>query len=142
MHKNKYKKHSLRNKTNRHHTNESIKLQSETIHNMPEHAADYVATAIELLDLTKLTDIAKVEYVIPLLEELYRISKIFPNLGENHSDAIEILEWTKKLQSRLETSWMKLFTKKQRLILQEMECKTLELAVTRWLSNFRFLLKT
>ncbi|MCE7736612.1 MAG: hypothetical protein GPJ54_17145 [Candidatus Heimdallarchaeota archaeon] len=50
--------------------------------NIPVLATDYVANMIQLIDMAKMPTLAKIDYVITLLDELFRISLIFPNIGK------------------------------------------------------------
>ena len=112
-----------------------------TLVNVPVYVADYVSSAIELSDLLKLPNFSKVEYILPLLDELHLISCVFPRIGNKHWSTIEINDWRQKLVVKRMGRIDKLFRKKKSDILQEDDCMEMELDVTRWLTNFRFQLK-
>lgn len=97
---------------------------------LPRKTADYVANAIELIDLLKLRTIAKVEYIVPLLDELLDISKSFPKIGEDHWISVEINGWRAEL-----------LDEKPSMILEEEKCEKLEFDSVRWLNEFRRTLK-
>ncbi|RMG26137.1 MAG: hypothetical protein D6732_21580 [Methanobacteriota archaeon] len=105
---------------------EDISLSLQKLKDLPAKSADYVANAIELIDVLRLRSIARVEMIVPLLDEMFNIVKDFPNFGQDHWVAVEIDGWRKAL---LEESPSKL--------LSEEDAEQLEFDASRWLNEFR-----
>lgn len=97
---------------------------------LPVKAADYVASAIELLDILHLKSIARVELVVPLLDEMYKILQTFPSLGEEHWVTQELNGWRLALLDEAPTR-----------LLDGEDLERLEFEASRWLNEFRGLLK-
>lgn len=109
---------------------ESDTLEFKQLKEMPTKVSDYVANAIELIDVLKLRSIAKVEYIVPLLDDMYDILKSFPMLGEDYWSVVEISGWRKEL-----------LNEKPSKVLDETACEKLEFDASRWLNDFRKKLK-
>ncbi|MHA2249698.1 MAG: hypothetical protein ACXAD7_05015 [Candidatus Kariarchaeaceae archaeon] len=109
---------------------DAVSLEYKELKDLPVKSADYVANAIELVDLLKLRSVAKIEYIVPLLDEMHNILLNFPSLGENHWSVVEIDGWRKTLLGE-----------KPSMVLPEEECEKLEFDTVRWLNEFRRLLK-
>lgn len=105
-------------------------LEFKQLAELPVKSADYVASAIELIDLLKLRSLAKVEYIVPLIDELKSISKNFPNIGENHWIFTELEGWQATLPLN-----------NPGYLLSDEECEKLEFDAARWLNEFRRNLK-
>ncbi len=105
-------------------------LDFEQIKDLPRKTADYVANAIELIDLLKLKTVARVEYIVPLLDELISITGNFPKLGKEHWIGTEIEGWRDELKDE-----------KPSMTLGEERCEKLEFDAVRWLNEFRRNLK-
>ncbi len=97
---------------------------------LPSVAAEFVANAIELLDLLHLESIATVDRILPYLDELYAILMNASVYGENHWVTEDINQWI---------VWMD--RQKPGQLLSKDELKKLELQASRWLSHFRRELK-
>ena len=97
---------------------------------LPAKSADYVASAIQLLDLLKLRTVATVEYLVPLLDEMNSILVHFPNIGKDHWSVVEIIGWRDTL-----------LNEKPSLVLPEERLEKLEFDAVRWLNDFRRNLK-
>ncbi|MCY3411315.1 MAG: hypothetical protein INQ03_06730 [Candidatus Heimdallarchaeota archaeon] len=111
-------------------SSEDTTLSFETIKDLPRKSADYVANAIELIDVLKLRSIAKVEYIIPPLDEMLSIIKEFPNFSDEHWIYVEIDGWR-----------VKLLDEKPSKTLSDEMCEKLEFDAARWLNEFRRNLK-
>jgi len=96
------------------------------IKKLPTIAAEFVANAIELLDLLHLETIATVDRVLPYLDELLDILTRAPMYGDKHWVTEDIAQWI---------SWMD--RQKPGQLLKKNELKKLELQTSRWLSDFR-----
>ncbi len=98
---------------------------------LPTKAADFVASSIELLDLLRLADIATVDRLLPLLDELKAIfSQIGGMFGSDFWATKEIEEWIRVLNKR-----------KPGTLLPPELAEKLELQGVRWLNTFRRELK-
>jgi len=100
------------------------------IKKLPSIAAEFVANAIELLDLMRLEAIATVDRILPYLDELISIVTNVSVYGSNHWVTRDIDAWI---------SWMD--TQKPGQLLKQDELRKLELQASRWLSDFRRELK-
>ena len=100
------------------------------IKKLPSIAAEFVANAIELLDLMRLEAIATVDRILPYLDELISIVTNVSVYGSNHWVTRDIDTWI---------SWMD--TQKPGQLLKQDELRKLELQASRWLSDFRRELK-
>ncbi len=100
------------------------------IKKLPSIAAEFVANAIELLDLLRLEAIATVDRILPYLDELISILTSVAVYGSNHWVTRDIAQWI---------SWMD--TQKPGQVLKQDELRKLELQASRWLTDFRRELK-
>ena len=96
------------------------------IKKLPSIAAEFVANAIELLDLLRLEAIATVDRILPYLDELFSILTNSRVYGPNHWVTQDIDQWIR---------WMD--KQKPGQLLQKDELRKLELQTSRWLSDFR-----
>jgi len=96
------------------------------IKKLPSIAAEFVANAIELLDLLRLEAIATVDRILPYLDELISILTSVSVYGPNHWVTRDIDQWI---------SWMD--TQKPGQLLRPEELQKLELQASRWLADFR-----
>lgn len=108
----------------------SDSIEFKTLKELPVKSADYVANAIELMDLLKLRSVAKVEYIVPLLDDMYDILSKFPSIDTEYWSIVEIEGWRKEL-----------LDEKPSLVLSEERCEKLEFDAARWLNDFRNKLK-
>lgn len=102
------------------------RIDYSQIKKLPRIAAEFVANAIELLDLLRLEAIATVDRILPYLDELYSILTISRVYGPNHWITQDINQWIR---------WMD--KQKPGQLLQKDELRKLELQASRWLSDFR-----
>ncbi|MDH5403637.1 MAG: hypothetical protein OEZ01_14435 [Candidatus Heimdallarchaeota archaeon] len=93
---------------------------------LPEKTADFVANTIELIDLLKLRSVARVEYIVPLLDDMISIVGKFPNMGSSHWSSVEMDGWRSSLVGE-----------RPSMVLNEEQCEKLEFDASRWLSDFR-----
>ncbi|MHA1995583.1 MAG: hypothetical protein ACW97Z_13645 [Candidatus Hodarchaeales archaeon] len=105
-------------------------IDYSNIKKLPTIAAEFVANAIELLDLLHLESIATVDRVLPYLDEIHDILVRAPMYGDNHWVTQDIKQWI---------NWMD--KQKPGQLLKSDEIKKLELQGSRWLSDFRRELK-
>ena len=111
-----------------HHDSEGIGFKD--LKELPVKSADYVANAIELIDLLKLRTVATVEYIVPLLDEMSDILSKFPNIGESHWSVVEVDGWRKTLLDEQPSK-----------VLPDDQSEKLEFDAVRWLNEFRRNLK-
>jgi hypothetical protein len=102
------------------------RIDYNQIKKLPIIAAEFVANAIELLDLLRLEAIATVDRILPYLDELFSILTSSRVYGPNHWVTQDINQWIK---------WMD--TQKPGQLLKQDELQKLELQASRWLSDFR-----
>jgi hypothetical protein len=117
-------------KTEGHDDTTRNRLDYTQIKKLPAIAADFVANAIELMDLLHLEAIATVDRVLPYLDELYAILSSISVYGTKHWVTEDINQWI---------AWMD--RQKPGQLLKEDEIRKLELQASRWLSDFRRELK-
>ncbi|MHA2244761.1 MAG: hypothetical protein ACXADY_07300 [Candidatus Hodarchaeales archaeon] len=102
------------------------RIDYSQIKKLPKIAAEFVANAIELLDLLRLEAIATVDRILPYLDELYAILADVHIYGSGHWVTKDIDQWIK---------WMD--RQKPGQLLKQDELKKIELQAARWLSDFR-----
>jgi hypothetical protein len=105
---------------------ESEQIGVKALGPIVENTANYVANAIELIDLLKLRSVAKVEYIVPLLDDMFDILSDFPGIGKEYWSVIEIDGWRSELLNERPSK-----------VLGESECEKLEFDAARWLNDFR-----
>ena len=97
---------------------------------LPEKAADFVTSAIEISDLLRLKTVAKVEFVLPLLDTLKLVTEGYPGLGKKSDMTQEIVEFIKILEQKNPTE-----------LIEGALRENLELNTARWLNKFKIHLK-
>ena len=108
---------------------ESVSMNYD-MKDLPAKTADFVANSIELIDLLKLRTVAKVEYIVPLLDEIHSVMTSFPKVPKDHWTVVEINGWRGKLVDETPSS-----------VLPNDQCEKLEFEASRWLNEFRRMLK-
>jgi hypothetical protein len=108
------------------HADDSVSMSYGSMSDLPAKSADFVASAIELIDLLKLRTVAKVEYIVPLLDEIFAILTKFPKFGDEHWASVEVSGWTKALSDERPSTLM-----------NEEQAEKLEFDAVRWLNEFR-----
>jgi hypothetical protein len=109
---------------------DSESIGFKDLKDLPAKSADYVANAIELIDLLKLRTVATVEYIVPLLDEMSDILTKFPNIGKSHWSVVEVEGWRKSLLDEQPSK-----------VLPDDQSEKLEFDAVRWLNEFRRNLK-
>jgi len=105
---------------------ETIAMPFGQMKNLPAKTADFVAAAIELIDLLRLGSIARVELIVPNLDDMEDILRAYPGFGTDSDAVKEIIQWKKMLE-----------VKPPDEVLDEGLIKRLEFEAVRWLNNFR-----
>jgi len=106
------------------------KINYTEITKLPAKAADFVATSIELLDLLRLEDIATVDRLLPLLDEIQAVFTAIALFGDDFWATKEVSEWIRVLSKR-----------RPGTLLPTELAEKLELQSVRWLNAFRRELK-
>ncbi len=88
--------------------------------------ADVVADLIELIDLAKLRSVARVDILVPNLDDLLLLLEKFPGFGKDYWAYIEIERWRDNLKKESPDK-----------IIDEEMAKNLEYNAIRWLNDFR-----
>ncbi len=105
---------------------ETVAMPFSQMKNLPAKSADFVAGAIELIDLLRLGSIARVELIVPNLDEMEDILVDYPGYGSDSETVKEIINWKEMLA-----------VKPPDEILEEGLIKRLEFEAVRWLNSFR-----
>lgn len=111
-------------------TEQDTQLSFTGVKELPAKSADYVAHAIELIDVLRLKSIARVELLVPPLDEMYKILLDFPNFGPNHWVTTELNSWRGALLEEQPST-----------LLEDEDIERLEFEASRWLNEFRGELK-
>jgi len=93
---------------------------------LPAKSADFVAGAIELIDLLRLGSVARVDLIVPNLDEMADILINYPGYGKESDIVKEINNWKGMLEAKPPDE-----------VLEEGLIKRLEFEAVRWLNGFR-----
>ena len=111
-------------------TEDTVSIPFDTLKKMPTKTADFVASAIELIDLTRLKSVARADLLLADIDEMLHILKTFPSIPKDHW-AIDDMN-----------SWKAIISKyNPQEVIKEEDCEKLEFQAARWLNDFRRLLK-
>ena len=105
---------------------ETVAMPFQQMKNLPAKSADFVAAAIELIDLLRLGSVARVELIVPNLDEIEEILTSYPGFGAEAEATKEVHNWKKMLEAKSPDS-----------LLDEGLIKRLEFEAVRWLNSFR-----
>ncbi|HUU76863.1 MAG TPA: hypothetical protein VMX55_00865 [candidate division Zixibacteria bacterium] len=105
---------------------ETIAMPFQQMSELPAKSADFVAGAIELIDLLRLGSVARIELIVPNLDEMEDLIKAYPGFGEKSEMYKEIQNWKEMLE-----------VKPPDEVLDEGLIKRLEFEAVRWLNSFR-----
>jgi ubiquitin-protein ligase len=111
-------------------TADAISIPFDTLKKMPSKTADFVSSAIELIDLTRLRSVARADLLLADIDEMLHILKTFPSIPENHWVIGDLNNWRDILSKY-----------KPQDVIKEEDCEKLEFQAARWLNDFRRLLK-
>ena len=92
---------------------------------LPRKSAKFVSTCIELIDLLRLGELARVELLLPLLDDLARVLESISFIGDDYWSVKTIREWIKTLELQSPET-----------ILNENSARMMELQADRWLRDF------
>jgi ubiquitin-protein ligase len=111
-------------------TADAISIPFDTLKKMPSKTADFVSSAIELIDLTRLRSVARADLLLADIDEMLHILKTFPSIPKDHWVIDDLNNW-KDILSKY----------KPQDVIKEEDCEKLEFQAARWLNDFRRLLK-
>jgi len=111
-------------------TEDTSSIPFDTLKKMPSKTADFVSSAIELIDLTRLKSVARADLILADIDEMLHILKTFPSIPKDHWVVDDM------------NSWREIISKyNPQDIIKEEDCEKLEFQAARWLNDFRRLLK-
>ena len=111
-------------------TADAISIPFDTLKKMPAKTADFVSSAIELIDLTRLKSVARADLLLADIDEMIHILKTFPSIPKDHWVINDL------------NTWRDIISKyKPQDVIKEEDCEKLEFQAARWLNDFRRLLK-
>ena len=105
---------------------ETVAMPFQQMNDLPAKSADFVAGAIELIDLLRLKSVARVELIVPNLDDMEAILKGFPGFGSDSEAVKEIINWKEMLEAKPPDE-----------VLDDGLIKRLEFEAVRWLNSFR-----
>ena len=111
-------------------TADAISIPFDTLKKMPSKTADFVSSAIELIDLTRLRSVARADLLLADIDEMLHILKTFPSIPEDHWVIGDLNNWRDILSKY-----------KPQDVIKEEDCEKLEFQAARWLNDFRRVLK-
>lgn len=107
-------------------SSETFAMPFDEMKSLPAKSADFVAGAIELIDLLRLGSVARVDLIVPNLDDMEDILKAYPGFGEGSDIVKEIINWKEMLEAKPPDE-----------VLEEGLIKRLEFEAVRWLNSFR-----
>jgi hypothetical protein len=105
---------------------ETIGPSFVSVSNIAAKTADVVADMIELIDLAKLRSVARIDLIVPNLDDILLLLENFPGFGKDYWAYVEIERWRDNLKK----------DSPDKIIDEEM-AKDLEYNAVRWLNDFR-----
>lgn len=105
---------------------ETVAMPFSQMKDLPAKSADFVAAAIELIDLLRLGSVARIELIVPNLDELEDLLSDYPGFGPDCEFVQDIREWLEMLEQKPPDE-----------VLDDGLIKRLELEAVRWLNGFR-----
>ncbi len=105
---------------------ETIQLTAQVSAKMAAKAADIVSDLITLIDIAKLGEIAKMNLIVPLIDDAIILLTKYPNFPPEYWILIALKEWRNQLQDRDPHD-----------TLTTEEAKQLEFQAVRWLNDFK-----
>jgi len=111
-------------------TEDTASIPFDTLKKMPSKTADFVSSAIELIDLTRLKSVARADLLLADIDEMLHILTTFPSIPKDHWVVSDMNSW-KRILSKYNPQE----------IIKEEDCEKLEFQAARWLNDFRRLLK-
>ncbi len=104
----------------------SVELAAQTSVKMAAKTADIVSDLITLIDIAKLGDVAKMNLIVPLLDDAIILLTKYPNFPPDYWILVALKDWRNQLQGRDPNE-----------TLSPEEAKQLEFQAVRWLNDFK-----
>lgn len=104
----------------------SVELAAQTSVKMAAKTADIVSDLITLIDIAKLGDVAKMNLIVPLLDDAIILLTKYPNFPPDYWILVALKDWRNQLQERDPNE-----------TLSPEETKQLEFQAVRWLNDFK-----
>ncbi|MFW9984936.1 MAG: hypothetical protein ACFFDJ_00035 [Candidatus Odinarchaeota archaeon] len=104
----------------------SVELAAQTSVKMAAKTADIVSDLITLIDIAKLGDVAKMNLIVPLLDDAIILLTKYPNFPPDYWILVALKDWRNQLQERDPNE-----------TLSPEEAKQLEFQAVRWLNDFK-----
>jgi hypothetical protein len=104
----------------------TIQLTAQVSAKMAAKAADIVSDLITLIDIAKLGEIAKMNLIVPLIDDAIILLTKYPNFPPEYWILVALKEWRNQLQDRDPHD-----------TLTTEEAKQLEFQAVRWLNDFK-----
>ena len=111
-------------------TADTSSIPFDTLKKIPSKTADFVSSAIELIDLTRLRSVARADLLLADIEEMIHILTTFPSIPKDHWVIGDMNNWNEIIGKY-----------KPQEIIKEEDCEKLEFQAARWLNDFRRVLK-
>jgi hypothetical protein len=111
-------------------TADAISIPFDTLKKMPAKTADFVSSAIELIDLTRLRSVARADLLLADIDEMLHILKTFPSVPKDYWVINDMNNWRDIISKY-----------KPQEVIKEEDCEKLEFQAARWLNDLRRLLK-
>jgi hypothetical protein len=105
---------------------ETIGPSFVSVSNIAAKTADVVANMIELIDLAKLRSVARIDLIVPNLDDILLLLEKFPGFGKDYWVYKEIERWRDNLKKESPDK-----------VIDEEMAKNLEYNAVRWLNDFR-----
>ena len=104
----------------------TVALTAQASAKMAAKAADIVSDVITLIDIAKLGEVARMNLIVPLLDDAILLLTKYPNFPPDYWILVALKEWRGQLQTRDPHD-----------TLSEEEAKQLEFQAVRWLNDFK-----
>ena len=111
-------------------TADAVSIPFDTLKKIPAKTADFVSSAIELIDLTRLKSVARADLLLADIDEMLHILKTFPAVPKEYWVTGDLANWREIISKY-----------KPQEVIKEEDCEKLEFQAARWLNDFRRLLK-
>lgn len=104
----------------------AIEFTAQASVKMAAKAADIVSDIITLIDIAKLGDVARMDLIVPTLDDAIILLTRYPNFPPDYWILVAMKEWRDRLQKR-----------DPKDTLTPEEAKQLEFQAVRWLNDFK-----
>lgn len=104
----------------------TVELTAQASAKMAAKAADIVSDLITLIDIAKLGDVARMNLIVPLLDDAIILLTKYPKFPKDYWILVALKEWRDQLQNRDPNE-----------TLNAEEAKHLEFQAVRWLNDYK-----